>query len=243
MLSAAKRSGRKYINRDFEKAVREECMLFKSVPMSIANKMLTVPLKKNDFTGIKQVYQTTAERPVNIIAMAQSISRITDEPLNIVAKRLLDEQRGLLNNPNLSTNPILEKIGYYERKKGHVTIPNTGPVMTLDTMGTISDDVLNDVKNDIIDRSNTLKDIGETGPDIVTSNPFRRNITDVPSTLPSPPPRRNITDVPPVDMSPRDLRAMRRDELRRNITDVPPDPRPDLPSLRDARLQRFDPQL
>ena len=45
--------GRRYIDYDRQIKTESACLLYKSIPMLIANKMLKVPQKQNDFNGIK----------------------------------------------------------------------------------------------------------------------------------------------------------------------------------------------
>ena len=101
MLTVGQRTGRNYINNDWNKYTHDECMLFKSVPMHIVNKMLKVPVQKNDFAGIKQVYNEVPPRPNNLLAMVEALSRVTGEPINAVAKRLLTEEKKVLSDQEM----------------------------------------------------------------------------------------------------------------------------------------------
>jgi hypothetical protein len=91
--AAAKRTGRNYINHAWETHTDDMCLLYRSVPMVVVDKMLKVPLQKNDYTGVKQVYNPLPARPVNLISMIESLSRVTKEPVEKIAVRILEEER------------------------------------------------------------------------------------------------------------------------------------------------------
>jgi macrodomain Ter protein organizer (MatP/YcbG family) len=61
--------------------------------MAVYKNILRVPTQTNDFEGIKKVPDYVPSRPESLIAMAQSISRLTGEGLEEVAKRIVEEQR------------------------------------------------------------------------------------------------------------------------------------------------------
>ena len=88
-------ASRSYINQSYDQYVDDECLMYKSVPMAIVNKMLKVNHSENDFDGIKQNYNKVPPRPVNILALATSICRINNLPytqVDEIAKRIIKEE-------------------------------------------------------------------------------------------------------------------------------------------------------
>ena len=110
------RTGRSYINREFEKHTDDECLLFKSIPMVLADKILKVPESINhNLDGIKGgYYNEIASRPVNLLTMATSIARLHNLPLETVTNKLIKEQRVRAEEHVrfMSKNGILYKYEY-----------------------------------------------------------------------------------------------------------------------------------
>ena len=90
--------GRKYI--DFEKQLEQEaaCLIYKPIPMGIANKLLDVPRGGNDFTGIKQAEKRDVmqSRPRNMLALANSLANVSNIPIQQVVEKLNKEVRMLV---------------------------------------------------------------------------------------------------------------------------------------------------
>ena len=92
--------GRKYI--DFEKQLEQEaaCLIYKPIPMGIANKLLDVPRGGNDFTGIKQAEKRDVmqSRPRNMLALANSLANVSNIPIQQVVEKLNKEVRMLVSD-------------------------------------------------------------------------------------------------------------------------------------------------
>lgn len=92
--------GRKYI--DFERQLEQEakCLIYKPIPMGIANKLLDVPRGNNDFTGIKQAENRDVmqSRPRNMLALANSLANVSNIPVQQVVEKLNKEVRMLVSD-------------------------------------------------------------------------------------------------------------------------------------------------
>jgi len=69
---------RPYINNNYNQYVDDGCLQYKSIPMSVVNKVIKVEHSKNDYDGIKQIYNLVPPRPKDINALATSIARINN---------------------------------------------------------------------------------------------------------------------------------------------------------------------
>jgi hypothetical protein len=91
--------GRRYI--DFERQLEQEakCLIYKPIPMGIANKLLDVPRGNNDFTGIKQAEKRDVmqSRPRNMLALANSLANVSNIPVQQVVEKLNKEVRMLVS--------------------------------------------------------------------------------------------------------------------------------------------------
>ena len=88
-------ASRSYINQSYDQYVDDECLMYKSVPMAIVNKLLKVNHSKNDYDGIKQNYNIIPPRPINILALATSICRINNLPytqVDEIVKKIIKEE-------------------------------------------------------------------------------------------------------------------------------------------------------
>lgn len=56
--------------------VIERCPEYQSIPMKLVPEILKVPKSENDFVGIKQIYRVVPPRPVNVNALATSLSQM-----------------------------------------------------------------------------------------------------------------------------------------------------------------------
>lgn len=86
---------RAYINQSYDQYVDDECLMYKSVPMAIVNKLLKINHTKNDYDGIKQNYNIVPPRPINILALATSICRINNLPytqVDEIVKKIIKEE-------------------------------------------------------------------------------------------------------------------------------------------------------
>jgi hypothetical protein len=87
---------RSYIRPEYEQKVDDGCLEYKSIPMAVVNKILKVSHSRNDYTGIKQVYNLIPPRPKDLITMATSIARINNLPYSsavpTITKKLIDEE-------------------------------------------------------------------------------------------------------------------------------------------------------
>lgn len=95
--------GRSYINHAYNQKVDDDCLEYKSVPMAIVKEMLRPEIKvKNDYTGIKQIYNQIPARPDNISAMALSLARMSGQPISKVydsiLNRIADEEKSLVKD-------------------------------------------------------------------------------------------------------------------------------------------------
>ena len=69
---------RPYINYEYIQKVDDGCLEYKSIPMAVVNNLIKIQHFKNDFTGIKQVYNMIPPRPKDLNTMATSIARINN---------------------------------------------------------------------------------------------------------------------------------------------------------------------
>jgi len=129
---AGARTGRNYINHAFNNHTDDMCLLYRSVPLQVANKLLRVPPQKNDYDGIKQVYNESPSRPQNLLTMIQSLSRLTGEPFEEVAKRVIEEERkavkDYVDEMDDETKMFMAE-SFYLKKLGEKTMGSFGAEM------------------------------------------------------------------------------------------------------------------
>jgi len=99
---------RPYINQKFNQMVDDGCLEYRSVPMAVVNDVIKVNISKNDYDGIKQVYNVIPPRPININAMATSIARINNLPYSEVeniSRTFIAEEVAAVNR-FVASNPM-----------------------------------------------------------------------------------------------------------------------------------------
>jgi hypothetical protein len=92
---------RPYINEKYNQAVDDGCLEYKSIPMAVVRDVIKVSHAKNDYDGIKQIYNVIPPRPKNINAMATSIARLNNMSYNSVAgisKQFINEEVSAVNS-------------------------------------------------------------------------------------------------------------------------------------------------
>jgi hypothetical protein len=91
--------GRRYI--DFDRQLRDEaeCLIYKPIPIGIANKMLEVPKATNELTGVKQpeARDVLPSRPRSLLALANSLSNVSNLPVQKVIEKLEREMRDMVD--------------------------------------------------------------------------------------------------------------------------------------------------
>jgi len=75
---------RAYINKEYNQYVDDECLQFRSIPMSVVNKILKPNRPVSDFTGVKRVFNNVPARPINLNALATSVARMNNLPYSQV---------------------------------------------------------------------------------------------------------------------------------------------------------------
>lgn len=105
---------RSYIRPAYEQYVDDNCLEWKSIPMAVVKDLVKVSHEKNDYTGIKQVYNLIPPRPKDINAMATSIARINNLPNSAVAeitKKIAGEETALVK-AFVEHNPPIEDFTF-----------------------------------------------------------------------------------------------------------------------------------
>jgi len=105
---------RPYINPKYEQEVDDGCLQYKSIPMAVVKDVIKVTHAKNDFDGIKQIYNKVPPRPKDINTMATSIARINNLPYNTavpeISKRFINEETTDVNK-FVNTRAISNGVG------------------------------------------------------------------------------------------------------------------------------------
>jgi len=122
---------RPYINDKYNQAVDDGCLEYKSIPMAVVRDVIKVSHAKNDYDGIKQIYNVIPPRPKNINAMATSIARLNSLPYSSVAgisKQFISEEvsatEAFVGNTPVNPNPDFEFSQSYVAEQP--TLSSTG---------------------------------------------------------------------------------------------------------------------
>jgi hypothetical protein len=87
---------RAYIRPNYDQAVDDGCLEWKSIPMAVVQDVVKVEHAKNDYTGIKQIYNVIPPRPTNINTLATSIARINNltysSAVPMISKQFINEE-------------------------------------------------------------------------------------------------------------------------------------------------------
>lgn len=83
--------GRQTINYDRERSVDETCVAFAPMPMPLVKKALSVPSGKSPLNGVKPYEREVPVRPKNLVSLANALSNISKEPIDVVLQRLVKE--------------------------------------------------------------------------------------------------------------------------------------------------------
>jgi hypothetical protein len=97
------------MNHNYNRSVDDLCLEYKSIPMAVVQDLIKVKHPKNQYDGIKQIYNTIPPRPQNLNVMATSIARINNDVYStavpkitrMVAQQEVDDVRRFVNKQNL----------------------------------------------------------------------------------------------------------------------------------------------
>ncbi len=91
-------TGRRYT--DFQKQARDEaaCLLFKPVPMLIAEQMLKVPRATNNLNGVKQGSYQPPRIPNTLIGLANTLGQLNRIPAEVLGKKMEREVIALVKS-------------------------------------------------------------------------------------------------------------------------------------------------
>jgi hypothetical protein len=93
--------GRQTINYAREQSVDETCVAFAPMPMPLVKKGLNVASVDSPLDGVKSVERTTPVRPKNLITLANALSNVSKEPVEVILQKLVRDtkrQAGLFSD-------------------------------------------------------------------------------------------------------------------------------------------------